>query len=131
MTRNTFWQAVLAFPIGQHEILGKHKKMVLARIGDQSAMQNKANAILRKILQNLLITLPALLGFAILFFSQRPVNDMTFSLALFIAGFTGVIVAIRKEIPMSIGSIRGKWAVIQGGGVTILLWGSALFILLH
>lgn len=94
-------------------------------------MQTRTKMILQGILKNLLVTSPALLGAAILFFSKGPINDMTFSFALFLAGFTGVIVAIRKEIPMSIGSIRGKWAVIQGVGVVILLWGSALYILLN
>lgn len=91
---------------------------------------SKTDMVLRGILKNLLVTSPALLGFSIILFSKGPVNDTTFSLGLFLAGFTGVIVALRREIPMSIGSIRGRWAVIQGIGFAILLWSSALLILL-
>jgi hypothetical protein len=93
-------------------------------------MQEKTNIILKGILKSLLVMSPALFGFGIILFSQGPIDDVTFGFGLFVAGFTGVIVAVRKEIPISIGSTRRKWAVIQGIGFVALLWGSALLILL-
>jgi hypothetical protein len=92
-------------------------------------MPEKTNMLLKGFLKNLLVTSPAILGFGIILFSKGRLSDMILSFSLFLAGFTGVIVAIRQEIPMSIGSIRGKWAVFQGVGFAILLWGSALYIL--
>ena len=93
-------------------------------------MQEKTNVILKNILKSLLVMLPALIGSGIILLSNSPINDLIFAFGLFVAGFTGVIVAVRQEIPMSLGSTRGKWAVIQGIGFVILLWGSALLILL-
>jgi len=49
---------------------------------------------------------------------------------LFIAGFSGVIIAIRKEAPGSLVSIRGVPAVIIGIIGTLLFWSSAIIILL-
>jgi len=93
-------------------------------------MQRKTNKILNGTVKNLLVTSPAILGFSIILFSKRPLSDITFSLGLILAAFTGVIIALRKEIPMSIGSVRGKAAVIQGMSFAILLWAAALYIFL-
>jgi hypothetical protein len=93
-------------------------------------MQHKTNIIVMGIVKTLLVMSPALLGFSIILFSKGPVDDLTFSLGLFLAGFTGVIVAIRKEIPSSLRSVRGKWAVIQGIGFVTVMWGSALYMFL-
>jgi hypothetical protein len=81
---------------------------------------------------NLLITVaPMLAALAIIFWSKRPVRPFIFSLSFFIAGFTGLIVIIRREIPMIFNTISGLQAIIEGGIVTIFCWGVAIYIYLY
>ena len=63
--------------------------------------------------------LPVLLGFMAF--------AISISLGSFIAGFTGVIVAIKKEAPSGRGGIRGTWAVVLGILVTIFFWSLAAY----
>ncbi len=82
----------------------------------------------RGLILNVVISIPVVLGLGIIFVSRRPLSPHVLSIGFFLAGFTGVIVILRKESPMSIGSVRGKWAVVEGVIFTILCWGSALYI---
>lgn len=52
------------------------------------------------------------------------------SLIAFIMGFSGVIVAVKREMPTGFGSITGPFATVLGIVFTIILWGAALFGLL-
>lgn len=87
---------------------------------------NKKNSILKGWLHNVIVSSPALLALGIILVSQSSLNPQKLGLCFFIAGFTGLIVVIRKESPMSIGSLRGKWAVWEGALFTIICWGLAL-----
>lgn len=55
---------------------------------------------------------------------------ISLSLGFFIVGFTGVIVAVRKEMPSGWGTIRGPMAIVVGVLTTILFWGLAVFFFL-
>ena len=44
---------------------------------------------------------------------------ISLSLGCFIAGFSGVIVAVKKEAPSGRGTVRGTWAVVSGILTTI------------
>ena len=94
-------------------------------------MREKAKLILASSGKSLLENLPMILGFGIILFPERPLSNLTFAFGLFLAGFTGIIIAVRKEASFSLGSIRGKWAVVQGICFTLLLWVSALYIILR
>ncbi len=83
--------------------------------------------ILKQITLNLLNFLPLLLAiFLPLIFLRGVDREIRMSLVLFLAGFSGVVTVFRKEIPMTLGSVKGKWAVIQGAAFMIFCWG-ALF----
>jgi hypothetical protein len=58
---------------------------------------------------------PILLGFMAF--------SISISLGCFIAGFSGIIVLIKKEIPTGLNTIRGTRAIIEGLIITILFWG--------
>ncbi len=61
-------------------------------------------------------------------FIFRGVNQILgFSLAAFLAGFSGVVTVIRKEIPMTVRSVTGRSAVIQGVIFTIINWLFAIY----
>lgn len=85
--------------------------------------------ILNQMLKSLLTYLPILIGCGVMFLPKLP-NRVTFSLAAFIGGFSGVIIIIRKEAPSSFVSIRGVPAVILGIIGTVLLWICAIIVLL-
>ncbi|MBL0345151.1 hypothetical protein [Candidatus Villigracilis affinis] len=70
---------------------------------------------------------PLILGFLLLVAMNGVIPNIRFSLFSFIVGLTGVIIVIRKEIPMALGSIKGKSAVFQGAVITILFWLFALY----
>ncbi|MBK7454378.1 MAG: hypothetical protein IPJ46_11870 [Anaerolineales bacterium] len=95
---------------------------------DQIVGRNKL--ILKRIGLSLVTIFPPFLGILILFLSKKPLTGTAFALSFFIAGFYGVIVIIRKEIPMALRSVYGKWAVIQGLSVTVFCWGSAIYFFL-
>ena len=79
---------------------------------------------------NLLVGLPALLGFGIILTTNGPLGSRRLAFCCFLAGFTGVIVMARKESPTSIGATRGKWAVVEGLIFTVICWGAAIYFFL-
>ena len=85
--------------------------------------------VLNGMLKSFLTSLPILIAFAVIILSNHP-SRATFSLAAFIAGFSGVIIIIRKEVPSSFASIRGVPAVIIGIIGTLLFWTCSVIILL-
>jgi uncharacterized membrane protein YccC len=90
---------------------------------------SKSAHIVKGLILNVLVSLPAILGIAMILASKGPLNRTLLSASFFLAGFTGVIVMIRKESPTSIGGIRGKWAVVEGLIFTIICWGIAAYLL--
>jgi hypothetical protein len=64
---------------------------------------------------------PVLLGWFIIATSNPSPSVDRFG--YFVMGFSGFIMIIRRESPTYRKIIRGKWAVIQGIVLLILLWG--------
>ena len=89
---------------------------------------NKKNSILRGWLHNVIVSSPALLALGIILVSQNSLSSQKLGLCFFMAGFTGLIVVIRKESPISIVSFTGKWAVWEGALFTLICWGVALVL---
>ena len=87
--------------------------------------------MIQKIMLSLLTFSPVLLALLILVISSGPLSNITLASVSFLAGCSGVIVAIRKEIPMSLGSIKGKSAVVQGVGLTIVCWLFAVYFAIY
>jgi hypothetical protein len=87
----------------------------------------KYEMLLRGLALNLLVSLPALLGFGIILTTKGPLDSLRLAFCCFLTGFTGVIVMVRKESPTSIGTTRGKWAVVEGLIFTIILWVTAIY----
>jgi len=85
--------------------------------------------MLNRFMRSLLTILPTIIGFGIFLFGKGS-DRLTISLGLFISGFTGVIIVIRKEIPIPMGSIHGNRAVVEGFLFTCLLWAISLYIFL-
>lgn len=52
-------------------------------------------------------------------------------LCAFIAGFTGVIIVVRKEIPMAFRNITGTRAVVEGAILIIFFWSAAIYIAIY
>jgi hypothetical protein len=84
----------------------------------------------------LLIALPSLLGLLIgllwITIGQhlygtlpRIPNFIITSVVLFMMGFSGIVIMLKKEFPGTITSIRGIPAIAIGVAVTIFLWGLA------
>jgi len=72
---------------------------------------------------------PAIVGLALMFLLVGHVpTTLLFSLATFVAGFSGVIILIRKEVPSSLWTIRGRGAILRGIGWVIVCWGAALYL---
>ena len=90
---------------------------------------DKKKMVLNGMLKSFLTSLPILIACGMIFLPKYP-SDLTFALAAFIAGFSGVIIIIRNEAPSSFVTIRGMPAVIIGILGTLLFWSSALIILL-
>ena len=86
------------------------------------------NQLLRGLALNIVISSPALLGLGIILMSKGPLNSHVLSVSFFLAGFTGIIIMIRKESPVSIGSVRGRGVVFEGLVFTIICWGIALYV---
>ena len=93
---------------------------------DKNKMRRKF--ILNGMLKSFLTSLPILAAFAVIAVSNHPSNAV-FSFAAFIAGFSGVIIIFRKEVPSSFASIRGVPALIIGSVVTLLCWSISVVIL--
>ena len=86
--------------------------------------------------KKLLITvLPVLLGLAIMilvgYFWIGPLPPLMLSLIFFVGGFTGIIIVVRREIPVVLFTIKGIQAIVEGSVVTLFFWGSALYIILR
>jgi hypothetical protein len=92
----------------------------------KSKFENIRNNIFRGSFLNVLVSSPVLIALGIILVSRGSLSPQKLGLCFFIAGFTGLIVVIRKESPMAIGSIRGKWAVWEGALFTAICWGLAL-----
>jgi hypothetical protein len=76
--------------------------------------------MIRGVWKHFLYGLPVLFGFMAF--------AISLSLGCFIAGFSGVIIAIKKQAPSGRGTLRGKWAVILGLLNTTFWWvGAAYF----
>ena len=91
---------------------------------------SKNRLMLNRFLLSLMTITPAIIGLGILLVGNGPFERLMTSLGFFVSGFTGVIIIIRKEIPIPIGSIQGKRAVVEGLLFTIVLWSIALYGLL-
>ncbi len=82
-----------------------------------------------------LTALPMLLAWVILilfsYFWNGPVPTIILSLTFFLAGFMGIVIIIRREIPAVLFTITGVQAIVEGGIVTIFFWGSAVYIILR
>jgi hypothetical protein len=91
---------------------------------------NPAGLMIKCVILSSLVSLPALLGLAIIMTSRGPLDSRRASLSFLLAGLTGIIVVIRRESPFSLGAIRGKWAVIEGLVFVVICWGIALYVAL-
>jgi|GEM_PF-3769228 len=82
-----------------------------------------------------LTALPMLLAWVILilfsYFWNGPVPTIVLSLTFFLAGFMGIIIIARHEIPAVLFTITGVPAIVEGSIVTIFFWGSAVYIILR
>lgn len=84
-------------------------------------------AMFRRIILSILTFSPALLALWILSMSKGPLSQTTLAMISFLVGCSGVIIAIRKEIPMSLKNVKGKSAVFQGVSLTIICWLLAIY----
>jgi hypothetical protein len=78
--------------------------------------------MIKGVLKSFLFYLPILLGFM--------AWALSISLGCFIAGFTGIIMLIKKESPSGIATVRGKSAIIIGILITSFFWTGAVFFFL-
>lgn len=78
--------------------------------------------MIKGVWRSFLVYLPILLGFMAF--------AISISLGCFIAGFTGIIMMIRKESPSGLATIRGATAVVGGVLTTIFFWAGAVFFFL-
>jgi hypothetical protein len=62
---------------------------------------------------------------------KGPVSPFLISLSFFISGFMGIIIIVRREVPVVLFTIKGTQAIVEGGVVTFFFWGSALYIILQ
>ena len=88
-------------------------------------------AIMKRMGLSLLTFSPVFLALLILSMTSGPLSKTTLTLISFLIGCSGVIIAIRKEIPMSLGSIKGKSAVFQGVSLTIVCWLFAVYFAIY
>jgi len=82
-------------------------------------------------LEFLTFLLPVGIGVVLLILTVNMLGIFSCSLALFVAGFSGLIVLVRKEIPTALGRIRRKRAVVEGIMLIVLFWGIAIFLLVE
>ena len=82
--------------------------------------------IIKRMIYTFLVYLPFLIGGGIVLLIGGLDNFLLTSLGYFLAGFSGIIMIIRKESPTSRILIRGKWAIISGTIFTLLCWGLSL-----
>jgi hypothetical protein len=86
--------------------------------------------MLKRFFLSLITFMPIFVGLGLIFAGKGPIERCITSFSFFISGFTGVIIIIRKEIPIPMGSIEGGRAVIEGLLLTIVLWSISLYIIL-
>ena len=90
--------------------------------------EEQTKFILQGLWLSFLTFLPAFIGLAIITLTINSMGDLGFSLGSFVAGFTGVIIILRKEIPTALNRIKGTRAIVEGILITVLLWGAAIFV---
>ncbi len=78
--------------------------------------------MIRNVWKSWLYGLPVLIGFLLM--------AVSLSLGAFIMGLSGVIMAVRKEMPSGRGTVRGTIAVVVGVLMTIMFWGAAIYFFL-
>jgi hypothetical protein len=100
-------------------------------MADKKSLQEKSKYILQGLWLETLTFLPVFIGLAIIILMVNTMGTFGFSLGAFVAGFTGVIIIFRKEIPTPLNRIQGTMAVIEGILMTVLLWGAAIFALVE
>jgi hypothetical protein len=92
--------------------------------------KKRSRVFAARILRSLLMNSPVFVAALIFFLFGRNGNLIILSFAAFIAGFHGIFVILRKEVPsISYGSIQGRPAVILGIVFTLLMWVSSLVVL--
>jgi len=82
--------------------------------GKVSKREEQTRYIVQGLILSLLTWLPLFIGFIIMTLTVDINSLLGFRLGSFIAGFSGVIIILRKEIPYSLGRIQGKRAIIEG-----------------
>lgn len=85
--------------------------------------------MLRGFFRSLLVFSPMFISFGIVVMAGS--NPLLFSLAAFIAGCSGVIIILRREIPAALGTTRGANAIVQGALITLICWGLSIVILVE
>jgi len=95
-----------------------------------SNSRQERKEIIKRIVYMFQVYLPFLIGFGIVLSIRKPDEFLLRSLGYFLAGFSGVIMIIRKESPTSRRIIRGRWAILSGIIFTMLWWGGSLLNLL-
>jgi hypothetical protein len=97
---------------------------------EKENISERSKRLLRGSLLEVLTFSPIFLGFGVFLFVKGLPSSSLLSLMSFIAGFSGVIIIIRKEVPSPFWTVRGTAAVLQGIAFTIICWGAALYILI-
>ena len=101
----------------------------------QRAMVKMIKSIANNYLRSLGFASPMLLALALMIVAALLVKGEAPSwfmpLMTFIAGFSGVIVAVKHEMPTRFGSITGPFATVLGIIFTMILWGAAFFLWLY
>ena len=95
----------------------KKERMAIRKINHQSEVEKDILSGVKKSL--LYYGLPFLLGFMAF--------AISLSLGMFIVGFSGVIVAVKKEMPSGLVTVHGTGAVIVGVLATVLCWSLAAY----
>ena len=103
---------------------------------------SKKNRVLRqetslywKSLMRLSIVLvPVFIALAIflsLLFWNGPMPSHILSLIIFVSGFSGIIIIVKREIPLGFYSITGLQAVGEGTVFVLVCWIGALYLYLQ
>jgi hypothetical protein len=92
--------------------------------------RSRNRLIVKGVILNVLTNLPVLIGLLILASSRGPLTSTRLGFISFVVGLSGVITVLRKEIPMSIGTVRGKSAIAIGSAFTLMCWLLSLYFLL-
>ena len=80
----------------------------------------------------ILIVIPFILGLIVIAFStingdlNHLQNIILACATFFIWGFCGILIIALREVPGTFTSIKGTYAIIIGGIVTIFFWGLAI-----